>query len=111
MLLIVLVFMCLIIGIASDDTNVSMMAQNTRLKFDRYWGDIECCNFTYIVAMLDPMHKYEFAEFSLYEVYSEGIDRYIMDKIKCATHDLFSAYNALLNPQSSSKMFFLITTW
>ncbi|KAJ0946383.1 putative HAT dimerization domain, ribonuclease H-like superfamily, hAT-like transposase, RNase-H [Helianthus annuus] len=59
--------------IGNDDETLSHMAINMRLKYNKYWGDVEKMNpLLYIVVALDPRYKLSYVNWSLDDMYPTG---------------------------------------
>ncbi|KAF5815925.1 putative HAT dimerization domain, ribonuclease H-like superfamily, hAT-like transposase, RNase-H [Helianthus annuus] len=59
--------------IGNDDERLSHMAINMRLKYNKYWGDVEKMNpLLYIAVALDPRYKLSYVNWSLDDMYPTG---------------------------------------
>ncbi|KAM2565275.1 hypothetical protein TB1_007925 [Malus domestica] len=78
----------------SSNATLQSVATSMKLKFDKYWGDIEKVNpILFIAQALDPRYKFEMLEASLEELrYSCDAILDVKTTIKKNLTDLFKAY-------------------
>jgi hypothetical protein len=58
------IYNCLMAYCGSDDDMLSAMAFRMKLKFDKYWGDLEKINpLLFIAIVLDTRYKMKVLEF------------------------------------------------
>jgi len=69
------------------------MASSMKIKFDKYWGNIEKQNILlYVAVVLDPRYKMKYVAFCLRKLYSEDEVKNVMDFIKNALGKLVHFY-------------------
>nr|XP_028959360.1 zinc finger BED domain-containing protein RICESLEEPER 2-like [Malus domestica] len=78
----------------SSNATLQSVATSMKLKFDKYWGDIEKVNpILFIAQALDPRYKFELLEASLKELcYSCEAILDVKTSIKKNLTDLFKVY-------------------
>ena len=66
-----------------------------KVKFDKYWGDIEKINFIiFFASSLDPTNKLDYLEYSLGQIYGDD-GSILFFLIKSLMFELFEDYKAL----------------
>lgn len=92
---------------ASDKPMLKDMAYKMRLKFDKYWGNVEKQNILlYVAVVLDPRYKLKFVICCLKKLYSEEDTNAIVESVKKCLSDLTSHYSAelkLKNPEGMNN--------
>ena len=78
----------------SSDSGIRNMTFQMKLKFEKYWGNIESLNLLVFVAfILYPRHKLHYVEFMIGEFYDqERVDK-LCTSVDVAMRSWFSAYN------------------
>ncbi|CAN0875623.1 Zinc finger BED domain-containing protein RICESLEEPER 1 [Linum grandiflorum] len=78
----------------SPDYDLSLMASKMRIKYEKYWGDIEKMNkLLYIDIVLHPRRKMSFVDYTLDRVYpEEDKGKLLAYSVKKATYDLYDHY-------------------
>ncbi|CAL1390061.1 unnamed protein product [Linum trigynum] len=76
------------------DLDLSIMASKMKMKYEKYWGDVDKMNkLLYIATVMDLRYKLDFVDFALKKVYPEGGKGARMaGDVKKATFDLFAHY-------------------
>ncbi|KAM0983959.1 hypothetical protein ACFX2I_011361 [Malus domestica] len=89
-----------------SNATLQSVATSMKLKFDKYWGDIEKVNpILFIAQALDPRYKFEMLEASLEELrYSCDAILDVKTTIKKNLTDLFKAYKEGEVSSSSSSV-------
>ncbi|KAG8661312.1 hypothetical protein MANES_02G223166v8 [Manihot esculenta] len=58
--------------INSNDLDMKSMGERMKVKFDKYWGDVDKMNkIIYFAVVLDPRDKFEFMEYSFSQMYGK----------------------------------------
>ncbi|XP_021831500.1 zinc finger BED domain-containing protein RICESLEEPER 1-like [Prunus avium] len=71
---------------------LSNMAQNMKLKYDKYWGSLDSVNqFLLIVVVLDPRYKLDNLSMHIADLYVEN-DAYVAEKTVGVKDFLFKLY-------------------
>ncbi|KAJ9551947.1 hypothetical protein OSB04_015992 [Centaurea solstitialis] len=79
----------------SIDAEKQKMAKSMKLKYDKYWDNIENMNFLlYVAVALDPRNKLRYVTFCVEMIYGKGTEKtkQILDKMKKTLEDLFEHY-------------------
>ncbi|CAN0843704.1 Zinc finger BED domain-containing protein RICESLEEPER 2 [Linum grandiflorum] len=78
----------------SPDYDLSLMASKMRIKYEKYWGNIEKMNkVLYIVIVLDSRRKMTFVDYTLYRVYpEEDKGKLLAYSVKKPIYDLYDHY-------------------
>ncbi|CAI0560272.1 unnamed protein product [Linum tenue] len=76
------------------DYDLSVMAKKMKLKYEKYWGDVDKMNkLLYIATVMDPRYKLGFLEYGLKRVYPEdGKGGRMAEDVRKATFELFAHY-------------------
>ena len=75
-----------------DNPLLSNMAQNMKLKYDKYWGSLDSVNqFLLIVVVLDPMYKLDNLSMRIADLYVQN-DAYVAEKTTVVRDLLFKLY-------------------
>ncbi|KAL6286014.1 hypothetical protein ACE6H2_010404 [Prunus campanulata] len=91
-----------------DNPLLSNMAQNMKLKYDKYWGSLDNVNqFLLVVVVLDPRYKLDNLSMHIAELYVED-DCYVATKtadVKALLFKLYGLYEACFvsNPIESGS--------
>ncbi|XP_056691651.1 zinc finger BED domain-containing protein RICESLEEPER 2-like [Spinacia oleracea] len=83
----------------SDDPDFRTMAFQMKLKFDKYWGDVEKMNMLiYLAVILDPKFKFLGVQIALQNMY--GVDRgtSLANKVREFSNVMFDEYRKLYAP-------------
>lgn len=87
---------------SSDDLELSMMADQMREKYDKYWGDIEKINMLIFIApLLDPRQKFKYVEWWLHQLYGKQKGDTMVEKVKMAVYSMFEDYKNIYTPQAT----------
>lgn len=88
----------------SDDFEIDSMGMRMRKKFDKYWGNPENMNnLLYIAVVLDPMHKMEFVEFMLGELYGLEKGAKVSNIIKEMLFAMYKNYKEKMEPKDDTS--------
>ncbi|XP_031264918.1 zinc finger BED domain-containing protein RICESLEEPER 2-like [Pistacia vera] len=91
----------------SPDLGLRNMATRMKVKFDKYWSNVDNINIMLFIAeVLDPRHKLEYVYWVVNEAYDVVVANKLMRKMKEALLSLFEQYNLLMvddNEQSSEE--------
>ncbi|OAY60648.2 hypothetical protein MANES_01G057350v8 [Manihot esculenta] len=82
--------------ISSNNLDMKSIGERMRVKFDKYWGDVNEMNkIIYFAVVLDPRDKFEFIEYSFSQMYGKekGVELFI--KVKSSLFDLFNEYKKI----------------
>ncbi|KAI5323471.1 hypothetical protein L3X38_032543 [Prunus dulcis] len=75
-----------------DNPLLSNMAQNMKLKYDKYWGSLDSVNqFLLIAVVLDPRYKLDNLSMHIADLYVEN-DAYVAEKTTGVRDLLFKLY-------------------
>ncbi|CAL8993378.1 unnamed protein product [Prunus brigantina] len=75
-----------------DNPLLSNMAQNMKLKYDKYWGSLDSVNqFLLIAIVLDPSYKLDNLSMHIVDLYVEN-DAYVAEKTAGVRDLLFKLY-------------------
>ncbi|CAL8998134.1 unnamed protein product, partial [Prunus brigantina] len=91
-----------------DNPLLSNMAQNMKLKYDKYWGSLDNVNqFLLVAVVLDPRYKLDNLSMHIAELYVED-DGYVVTKtasVKALLFKLYGLYEACFvsNPTQSGS--------
>ena len=89
---------------SSSDISVMNMGFNMRVKFDKYWGDLEKMNcLIFIGTIMDPRYKLEFLEFSVNQLYGTSLGSRLLSIIKSDMILLFEDYVCVYGSSSASE--------
>ncbi|XP_059315755.1 zinc finger BED domain-containing protein RICESLEEPER 2-like [Lycium ferocissimum] len=79
--------------LASEDLNLSKMAERMREKFKKYWGDPEKMNkMIFIASVLDPRNKFVYVSFGLEELFGEEVGKKVSEGVYDYMKSLFVEY-------------------
>ncbi|XP_047320451.1 zinc finger BED domain-containing protein RICESLEEPER 2-like [Impatiens glandulifera] len=88
----------------SDDCHIRDMAKRMKMKYDKYWGDIEKMNkLIFISAIIDPRQKMDYVDFVLKEMYGEVIGVRMSIQVKQAIYELYNGYKDALNSSNDTS--------
>ncbi|XP_043818222.1 zinc finger BED domain-containing protein RICESLEEPER 2-like [Manihot esculenta] len=85
--------------INSNDLDMKSMGERMKVKFDKYWGDVDKMNkIIYFAVVLDPRDKFEFMEYSFSQMYGKEKGVELFNKVKSCLFDLFNEYKKMYQP-------------
>ncbi|KAG8651822.1 hypothetical protein MANES_06G026760v8 [Manihot esculenta] len=85
--------------INSNDFDMKSMGERMKVKFDKYWGDVDKMNkIIYFAVVLDPRDKFEFMEYSFSQMYGKEKGVELFNKVKSCLFDLFNEYKKMYQP-------------
>ena len=85
------------------------MADKMKLKYDKYWENLDNINFLlYVAVVLDPRYKLTYLKFSFNKVYENDKVEILVARVKATLERLFDHYvekNNVANvaPSNASK--------
>ncbi|KAK4403849.1 Zinc finger BED domain-containing protein RICESLEEPER 2 [Sesamum angolense] len=86
----------------SDDDILVDMARQIKVKFDKYWGDVEKMNMMlYVAVMLDPCLKFSYVEYVLKNMYGPERGEQMGNLAKSVLCDVFEEYKKLHSSTTS----------
>ncbi|KAL0403443.1 UNVERIFIED_CONTAM: putative AC transposase [Sesamum radiatum] len=88
--------------LGSDDDIFVNMARQIKVKFDKYWGDVEKMNMIlYVPIMLDPRLKFSYVDYVLKNMYGLEHGQQMENLAKSALYDVFEEYRKLYSSTTS----------
>ncbi|XP_021593149.1 zinc finger BED domain-containing protein RICESLEEPER 2-like [Manihot esculenta] len=89
---------------SSNDLELSCMGEKMKLKFDKYWGELDKMNkIIYIVVVVDSRYKLEFMHFALSTVYGKEKGTELAKKVKLFVYKLFDDYKRIFQSENANK--------
>ncbi|XP_050895477.1 zinc finger BED domain-containing protein RICESLEEPER 2-like [Lathyrus oleraceus] len=85
------------IELKSSDNLLGIMAENMKVKYDKYWGKVEKMNMLIFVAVvLDPRHKMQFVRWGLNRAYPNDVAVSLYKKTEETLNKIFESYRLFL---------------
>lgn len=85
------------IELKSSDNLLGIMAENMKVKYDKYWGKVEKMNMLIFVAVvLDPRHKMQFVRWGLNRAYTNDVAVSLYKKTEETLNKIFESYRLFL---------------
>ncbi|CAL5336331.1 unnamed protein product [Camellia sinensis] len=77
----------------NGDVVLSNMADKMKLKYDKYWENLDNINFLlYVAVVLDPRYKLTYLKFSFNKVYENDKVEILVARVKATLERLFDHY-------------------
>ncbi|XP_031095192.1 zinc finger BED domain-containing protein RICESLEEPER 2-like [Ipomoea triloba] len=94
---------CLLNGMVEAGGAVGLMGENMKLKFSKYWGDIDKMNLMiFYASILDPRDKLEYMSVQINHMYGEEKRKPYFAKVLTGFNELFDDYSAGQSVPASS---------
>ncbi|XP_031097181.1 zinc finger BED domain-containing protein RICESLEEPER 2-like [Ipomoea triloba] len=94
---------CLLNGMVEAGGAVGFMGENMKLKFSKYWGDIDKMNLMiFYASILDPRDKLEYMPVQINHMYGEEKGKPYFAKVLTGLNELFDDYSAGQSVPASS---------
>lgn len=90
--------------ISNPNDDIKSMAQQMKLKFDKYWSNVNNINVLMFIALvLDPRNKLNYTEWIVRRAYDSCNSYILCQRIKDALNSLFECYANKLGSSSSAS--------
>lgn len=88
----------------SDDEGCRKMAEQMKLKYDKYWGDILNINYLIFISMLlDPRHKMHLVDWVVRNCFDDTKSTLLNLNVKILIDELFKLYTSSMPQEDKQK--------
>ena len=89
----------------SDDVDLKLMAMRIKLKYDKYWANIDNVNIMLFIAMiLDPRCKLDYVNWMIDQTYDVDKATSLKSKLNSVFISMFEAYNTSQKQPNDSRV-------
>uniref|UniRef100_A0A803MMH8 BED-type domain-containing protein n=1 Tax=Chenopodium quinoa TaxID=63459 RepID=A0A803MMH8_CHEQI len=91
--------------VLSNDVGVSLMANGTKKKHDKYWENVDNVNLLlYITVILDPRRKMGYIKWTINQKYDSEKSKYLCAKVMQTLNDMYELYVSENPPNKSISL-------
>ena len=89
--------------VVSGDFLLSGMAVEMKIKYDKYWGNVEKFNtLFYIATIVDPRYKMAYLKWSFNDIYDPLLASELLSKVRMDMYRLYGWYCELYGPKEAT---------